>query len=286
MNIAPSATYTRCGDFEETIFHCVRDCKFSRFIWQHLGFSDHSFFAAVCVRDWIKDGLNGANSILFAASLWWIWRHRNSMCLSDEAMPLNRLTWNIMTSVNEVKLCFHQQHPVAESVRHIRWNNNNFDCAILNVDGSCIGSPTRTSFGGLFRNNAGFYLLGFSGSLPSSADILEAKLSAIFHGLTLALDNGIEELVCYSNSLLSINLITGNSPKFHVHAVLIQDIKDKLSQLNCSLHHTLHEWNHCAYYFAKLGASSDAALRLHSSPPDDLRPSLRNDATETLFPRH
>jgi ribonuclease HI len=128
-------------------------------------------------------------------------------------------------------------------------------------------------------------LTGFSGFIPSSSDILEAELTAIFHGLSIATDLGITELVCYSDSLLSINLISGNPSRYHVHAVLIQDIKDKLSQMNVSLRHTLREANSCADYFAKLGAGSDARLLLHSLPPDDLRPLLRNDATGTLFLR-
>lgn len=55
--------------------------------------------------------------------------------------------------------------------------------------------------------------------------------------------------------------------------------------MNVSLRHTLREGNHCADFFAKLGEGADARLLLHSSPPDDLRPLLRNDATGTLFLR-
>jgi len=212
------------------------------------------------------------------------------MCLNDEAIHLNRLMSHIHTLAEDIKLYFYQSIPAASSIRHIRWNNDNFDCPILNVDDSCIGTPTRAGFGGLIRNNDGFYLNRFSSFIPSSSYILEAELTAIFHGLSIATDMGITELACYSDSLLSINLITGNSSKYHVHAVLIQDIKDKLSQLNYSPHHTLREGNQCANFLAKLGASADASLLLHQSPPDDLppddlRPFLRNDATGTLFLR-
>lgn len=252
---------------------------------QQIGFTDPSFFAASNVRDWIKEELNGLRVILFVAGLWWVWRYRNSMCLNDEAIHINKLLLQIHTLAEDIKFCFYQSIPAASSVRHIRWNNDNFDCQILNVNGSCIGAPTRASFRGLICNSAGFYRTVFSGFIPSSSDILEAELSAIFHGLSVATDMGITELVCYSDSLLSINLITGNSSKYHVHAVLIQDIKDKLSQANYSLHHTLREGNQCTDYLAKLGASSDDSLLLHPSPPDDLRPLLQNDATGTLFLR-
>jgi len=71
-NIAPSAICTHCGDSEKTVFHCLCDCRFSRQIWQQIGFSDPSFFAASGVRDWIKDALNCSLDILLAASLWWV----------------------------------------------------------------------------------------------------------------------------------------------------------------------------------------------------------------------
>jgi len=189
-------------------------------------------------------------------------------------------TFTILNSVEDIRFCFHKPNPIAHAARHIKWNNSNFNCAILNV-----GSPPRTGFGGLIRNSVGFYLQGFSGFLPPPSDILEAELTAILHGLSVAQDMEITELMCYSDSLLSINLVNGNSSRYHVHAVLIQDIKDKLSELNCSLHHTLREGNQCVDYFAKFGASSDASLSLHTSPPDDLRPLLRNDAYGTLFMR-
>ena len=224
-NIAPSATCTRCSDFDETVFHCIRDCRFSKHIWQHLGFSDSSFFSADSVRNWILDELNGSRAILFAAGLWWVWRYCNSMCLNTKTIHHSRLMSQIHTAAEDINRSYYQPSPVASTVRNVRWNNSNFDCAILNVDGSCIGTPTRAGFGGLIRNSAGFYLIGFSGFLPSSTDILQAELTAILHGLSIARDMGITELACYSDSLLSINLITGNSSKFHLHVVLIKRLK-------------------------------------------------------------
>ncbi|MCI63961.1 kinase-like protein, partial [Trifolium medium] len=53
-------------------------------------------------------------------------------------------------------------------------------------------------------------------------------LYAIYQGLSLAIDVKIEELLCYSDSLHCINLITGLNVKYHVHAVLIQDIRSCL----------------------------------------------------------
>ncbi|MCI33026.1 replication protein A1-like protein, partial [Trifolium medium] len=79
-----------------------------------------------------------------------------------------------------------------------------------------------------------FYLSGFSDFIQGSYDIMFAEFYAIYQGFSLAKDMEIEKLVCYSDSLMyCINLITGPNVKYHVHAMLIQDIKELLSNNKC-----------------------------------------------------
>jgi len=167
----------------------------------------------------------------------------------------------------------------------VRWNNNNHQCHILNVDGSCLGTPIRTGFGGLIRNSACFFLSGFSGYLPNSSCILLAELTTIYKGLRLALDMGCEDLVCYTDSQLYVNLISGDVSKYHTYAVLVQDIKDVMAASNFTTEHTLREGNQCADHMAKLGAASDTNFTLHPTAPLDLLNMLRTDAMGTFFPR-
>jgi len=120
----------------------------------------------------------------------------------------------------------------------VKWNNANHSGIILNVDGSCLGSSTRVGYGGLLRNDEGFYLSGFSGYIPNSSDIMYVELYAIFHGLLLTKDMGITNLVCYSDSLHYVNIIKGTSLKFHVYVVFIKDTRDLIEQGNVSIIHT------------------------------------------------
>ena len=81
--------------------------------------------------------------------------------------------------------------------------------------------------------------MGFSGYIPDSYDIMLAELSAIYHGLIVAKDLSYAELDCYFDSLVCINLINGPMEKYHVYAVLIQDIKALLLQSTVTVCHTL-----------------------------------------------
>ena len=97
--------------------------------------------------------------------------------------------------------------------------------------------------------------------------------------------HGNNELVCYFGSLHGLNIIKDLSLKYHVYALLIQDIKDLIEQGNVSVIHTLHERNQCVDFMAKLGAFSNLELLPQDSPPSDLLSLLESDAARIFFLR-
>jgi len=216
--------------------------------------------------NWLRKEAKGSQANTSSAVVWWSWRHRNLMCLGGETWSLQRLTCNIKNSIESIVISFSPSASAVTTNRYIKWNSNNFSGVILNVDGSCHGTPVRTGFGGVLRNDTGLFLAGFSGFIPSSDDILLGELFAIYHGLVMAKDLGYAELACYSDSLACINLINDPIERYHIYVVLIQDIKQMLQQTNVMVSHTLREGNHCADYMAKLGASFDVELLRHDLP--------------------
>jgi len=92
-------------------------------------------------------------------------------------------------------------------------------------------------------------------------------------------------MVYYSDSLLSIKLLTEHASNYHAYDVLIHDIKDILSTRNFSFHHCLIEGNQCADFMEKLRENSDAEFFIHSTPPSDLIPLITADAMGTVFLR-
>ncbi|XP_024640640.1 uncharacterized protein [Medicago truncatula] len=151
-------------------------------------------------------GVMGPYSFLFAATIWCAWRNRNMICLGNENWSNVKLSFNIQGMVDTLKACYPSTSNIGDEDQFIKWNNNNHACVILNVDGSCIGSPTIASYGGILRNYAGFFLSGFYGYIQNSSDILYAELYVIYKGLLLAKEMGITDFVCYSDSLHCINI--------------------------------------------------------------------------------
>jgi len=221
-----------------------------------------------------------SNSNLFSVGVWWVWRHRNLSCLNHEVW-----SFHIYSLADVIKNALSKHGTVETIERFIRWNCYNQSCHILNVDGSCLGTPQRAGFGGLIRNYAGYYLSGFSGFIPNSEDILLAKLSAIYHGLLLARDLDITEFVCFTYSHLCLNLITGPAMNYHTYAALIAEVQDLLSANNTAIIHTPREGNQCADFLTKMGASSESALAIHLAAPDGMKTLLQNDAWGACYPR-
>ncbi|CAJ2646606.1 unnamed protein product [Trifolium pratense] len=171
------------------------------------------------------------------------------------------------------------------NIRTTKWNCLDFTGFVLNTDGSCSGTPIRCGFGCIIRNSDGRFISGASGHITGSSDILLAELSGIYQGLKLASSLGVTDLICYTDSLLSCNLIQGPCSSYHIYGVLIQNIKDHLRQYNIHICHTLREGNQSADYLAKLGASSNVALMIHDAPSVELRNLMDIDARGTLFIR-
>jgi len=161
-NMAASPTCSRCGDHDKTVLHCLRDCCYSMMIWKTLGFSSQQFFSSP-VQLWLQEGASSSTSILFLSGLWWIWRHRNNMCLGNETLYVLHLCNNIHSLKESIRSAYNNAPADPQSARIIRLNNNNLQCTILNVDGSCSGNPIRTGYGGIIRNHSGSFISAFRG---------------------------------------------------------------------------------------------------------------------------
>lgn len=84
----------------------------------------------------------------------------------------------------------------------------------LDVDGSSCSNPGRLGFGGLLRNEAGSWLMSFSGFAGVGTNLLP-ELQAIKHGLQLSWDQGFTKILCYSWLHDAIRLIGEDSIGFH-----------------------------------------------------------------------
>ncbi|GAU26057.1 hypothetical protein TSUD_225190 [Trifolium subterraneum] len=175
---------------------------------------------------WIRNGLRCFSMFLFMATIWWIWRTRNALCLNSDPIPFYSLKLRIMDYALLIENC-HSNHHDTSTSKLVKWNVLGGTSMILNVDGSSLGNPGISGFGGLIRNADGAWVHGFFGNLGVN-NILHAKLMAIYKGLLLAWELNIKDLWCYSDSEMAIKLISEPVDQWHHYTAIFNNIKDIL----------------------------------------------------------
>lgn len=65
-HIAPSATCSRCGEDDETLMHCLRDCNYSKIIWTNLSYIAKDFFDETA-HNWLRNNATNTQSSLQAS---------------------------------------------------------------------------------------------------------------------------------------------------------------------------------------------------------------------------
>jgi ribonuclease HI len=204
--------------------------------------------------------------------------------MNNEVVSQFSLRLRIENFAHLLKACFFN-HQTVSTTKLVKWNALGSTTMILNVDGSSIGNPGVSGFGGLIRNSDGAWVHGFAGNIGFS-NILHAELLALYHGLLHAWELGIIDLQCYSDSKTVITLTTDPTDEWHHYTAIILNIKDVLARdWRVRISHTLREGNACADYLAKYGAHHNEAFTTIASPPAGINLLLLADASGTWFHR-
>ncbi|KAJ1437894.1 Ribonuclease H-like superfamily [Sesbania bispinosa] len=103
------------------------------------------------------------------------------------------------------KIYSHFLHPEAS----LRWSPPESDWFKINVDDSFILHTQLMGAGGLIQNSFGRWIRGFS-SFEDVGDILLAELLAILRGLQVAHSLGLQFIVCESDSISAVDLISNH----------------------------------------------------------------------------
>lgn len=99
---------------------------------------------------------------------------------------INPAEISISSSVFASKIChsFLSISCINGPVRLVSWNFPGTGKLKLNTDGSSRGNPGPAGYGGVFREERGYWVLGYLGRLEDCTS-LEAELWGLFRGLEL-----------------------------------------------------------------------------------------------------
>ncbi|KAL5736493.1 hypothetical protein ACOSQ2_031281 [Xanthoceras sorbifolium] len=240
---------SRCSGTVEGLKHLFRGCPEAITVWESIckGSTRTPSFLGT-FDNWIKGNLKDnkkskfglPNMLIFAVSLWCIWKWRCSRIFDSNFktphMPhlfitgFGRAWWEAINDDGLAK---------DEIFNLIVWNPPPFGLVKLNVDGSI---DCNNSWLGGFTINKG------------SGSILEAELWGLLEGLKFAWKSGFRAVLVESDSKDVIDLISADANSSHPNFSIIQAYRDMLfANWVCSISHVFREGNRVTDGMAKLG---------------------------------
>ncbi|KAF7814031.1 cytochrome P450 71A1-like [Senna tora] len=282
--MSASSICRRCNYSEETIVHCLRDCPAAKATWLHFGFGSTLNFFNYDLNSWILSftGLrrndHRLDDVKFLCIIYGSWKHRNT-CVIDGGSPnyikLHKeieldidMAWQVFSDSANISSC---------DSRCVSWSKPKQGMIKLNTDGSSFGNPGMAGYGGIFRNEDGGWLCGYSGFIGIRTSMF-AELTAIKHGLNLAINKGFLKLEVDSDCQEAVNLISSGDISSHHLGVIINDIRTLSKSFEAiSFKHILREANFCVDGLAKLGARNRVESYVWEVPPPDISLALLAD---------
>lgn len=204
----------RCGREQETILHSLRDCHFSRAVWEDVGVATlPAGFFNLQLHDWVLHNLrcsflfNGASwKFFFAIAIWLLWFWRNSQ-LHNIALPDPKIAKQIILA--KTKEAWDMTTGFPDRLRYVgrvSWIRPSPGYVKLNVDGSLRGESGYAAAGGVVRDENGLWLQGFTCKLGRCSVII-TELRALYHGLMQCWKLGLRKVQAESDSLEAIQKI-------------------------------------------------------------------------------
>ncbi|CAL5436861.1 unnamed protein product [Camellia sinensis] len=146
----------------------------------------------------------------------------------------------------------------------------------LNTDGSTRRNGGGGGFGGLFRDETGSWISGYYRKLEICTS-LEAELWAVYKGLTIILQRGMNQVVIETDAEQVVQLLSEELRERCPFRGVVEDACIIMRDCNCTIQHIKREANICADALAKLGENQLAELLIVNDPPAEIHNMLIAD---------
>nr|XP_029144803.1 disease resistance-like protein DSC1 [Arachis hypogaea] len=149
----------------------------------------------------------------------------------------------------------------------------------VNCDGSVFEDEHKAGFGCVLRDSSGRWVRGCCGKVAVTSG-LRLELWSLWRGLLLALEAGIEFLVCETDSMEAFSLVSGwRIPSDHVEKDLVMRFIELKRLQGWTVRFGLirRDANSVADWLAKEGAHGEAASTVWLHPPGPLQLLLQKD---------
>ncbi|GLT62320.1 hypothetical protein SLA2020_349680 [Shorea laevis] len=278
----------------ETLNHLFRECVFTCCLWSLITAPpDTISYQDLDFQSWLKAhctykaaSYTNGWSTMFSFTIWAIWYFRNQLVHNKHHSSVSEVKDFVYKKVGEFNQALNSPSTRNSSITiHVGWAAPSSGFIKLNTDGSALGNPGLAGAGGVFRDELGRWILGFSHHVGHTSS-LAAELWAIRDGLSIALSKGFNKIVLETDSKIAMALIDKCNCDYHSLGTLVTDCRILLGHIpDLQIKHIYREANAVADQLAKKGAKSTNHFVMYNSCPTDLGHILYSDIIGNLFPR-
>ncbi|KAA3472034.1 non-LTR retrotransposon transposase [Gossypium australe] len=297
LGLAQTAQCERCSSHSEDMLHLLRDCPHSKNLWLSLVPRRlQGDFFGYGTSEWIRTNIICRSrdrhdiewNVLFAISIWWLWKWRNETIFQGKDPPCNTPT-HIFEQATFIKdsltSLFTTGQQATRHERLVSWKPPPPGWTLINTDGAARGDPGHAAAAACLRDNAGNWIAGAVTNLGICTTPL-AELMAIHSGLNLAWDRGIRQGILESDSELALSWLKREPDRTHKFAHLIRECRHILSRpWTIQTRHIYREGNRVADWLAKFGISLPLGTHHFNTPPRGVTGIMLDDAAGYAVPR-
>ncbi|XP_019451753.1 PREDICTED: uncharacterized protein LOC109353847 [Lupinus angustifolius] len=157
----------------------------------------------------------------------------------------------------------------------VLWKSPQWNWTKANTDGAAHGNPGPAGGGGIFRDHNADFIYAFANFL-NVHNAIHAELHSAMKAVDIAFKKGWHNLWLESDSMLVLDIFSGNSKAPWKLSNDWQICKSKIAQMNFKISHIYREGNVCADKLASYDISSHTNSIWFSTPPFIIEDFARN----------
>ncbi|KAF3956414.1 hypothetical protein CMV_018453 [Castanea mollissima] len=259
--------------------HILRNCEVIKQVWRNLGINsdDNTLFAADLLS-WftVNAKANAGNyrgqphwSTIFLFAVWSIWLKRNAVVFHNKPFPID-LHFEALQRVKEFYCAANWKAPTQSVHKPIRWEKPPMGWIKLNTDGSLSGDLGLAGGGGVFRNEEGEWILGYSRHIGITSGFM-AELWAIQDGLLLCVERNFQAVEIEMDAKVVCDVLCTPTQSNLIISPIVDDCRQLASRVpQIRFKYCFREANRCVDGLARMGGQQAAGFSVYDCPPAEI----------------
>jgi ribonuclease HI len=278
-----------CSTERESPLHLLRDCSMVTPIWNRFGFDFHMDNSGD-IRNWFGRFLNPSQNdrhVLFGIINWCIWTHRNQLVFEDKMFDWQAVVLHVGNLLLDISHTVTTPPHMDKSYHNIQvgWTRPGNGWVKCNTDGAVIAQNHQAGCGGVFRDELGSWMGGFT-RMVGNCSVIMAELWGILSALQFVQEKGYQKIVIETDSVTVVDLMVKGCPPNHPCASIVSRINRlRMQEREIIFQHTYRQANQVANWFAGYSLSLPTGIHSFTSPPPGCTNLLWQDCVGVYFNR-